>query len=43
VARREHAGAVVLLHGGLGPGALRLGCEETVRVTRMIAAEAVAA
>ena len=24
------AGAVVLLHDGLGPGALRQGCEETV-------------
>ena len=31
-----HAGAVVLLHDGLGPGALRQGCEETVRFTRMI-------
>lgn len=38
-----HEGAVVLLHDGLGPGALRRGCEETVRFTRMIAAEAVAA
>ena len=37
-----HAGAVVLLHDGLGPGALREGCEETVRFTQMIAAEAVA-
>ena len=37
-----HEGAVVLLHDGLGPGALRLGCEETVRFTQMIAAEAVA-
>jgi len=37
-----HAGAVVLLHDGLGPGARRRGCEETVRFTRMIAAEAVA-
>jgi peptidoglycan/xylan/chitin deacetylase (PgdA/CDA1 family) len=36
-------GAVVLLHDGLGPGALRQGCEETVRFTRMIAAESVAA
>jgi peptidoglycan/xylan/chitin deacetylase (PgdA/CDA1 family) len=38
-----HEGAVVLLHDGLGPGALRPGCEETVRFTRLIAAEAVAA
>ena len=38
-----HEGAVVLLHDGLGPGALRQGCEETVRFTRMIAAESVAA
>jgi peptidoglycan/xylan/chitin deacetylase (PgdA/CDA1 family) len=37
-----HEGAVVLLHDGLGPGAQRQGCEETVRFTRMIAAEAVA-
>ena len=37
-----HRGAVVLLHDGLGPGALRQGCEETVRFTRMIAAESVA-
>jgi peptidoglycan-N-acetylglucosamine deacetylase len=37
-----HEGAVVLLHDGLGPGALRRGCEETVRLTRMIAAESVA-
>ena len=37
-----HAGAVVLLHDGLGPGALRQGCEETVRFTRMMAAESVA-
>jgi peptidoglycan-N-acetylglucosamine deacetylase len=36
------AGAVVLLHDGLGPGARRRGCEETVRFTRMIAAESVA-
>jgi peptidoglycan-N-acetylglucosamine deacetylase len=34
-----HPGAVVLLHDGLGPGAQRRGCEETVRFTRMIAAE----
>jgi peptidoglycan/xylan/chitin deacetylase (PgdA/CDA1 family) len=38
-----HEGARVLLHDGLGPGALRRGCEETVRFTQMIAAEAVAA
>jgi peptidoglycan/xylan/chitin deacetylase (PgdA/CDA1 family) len=37
-----HEGAVVLLHDGLGPGALREGCSETVRFTRMIAAESVA-
>ena len=37
-----HAGAVVLLHDGLGPGALRQGCEEPVRFTRMMAAESVA-
>jgi peptidoglycan/xylan/chitin deacetylase (PgdA/CDA1 family) len=37
-----HQGAVVLLHDGLGPGARRRGCEETVRFTRMIAAESVA-
>jgi peptidoglycan/xylan/chitin deacetylase (PgdA/CDA1 family) len=35
-------GSVVLLHDGLGPGATRKGCEETVRFTRMIAAESVA-
>ena len=35
-------GSVVLLHDGLGPGATRQGCEETVRFTRMIAAESVA-
>jgi peptidoglycan/xylan/chitin deacetylase (PgdA/CDA1 family) len=38
-----HPGAVVLLHDGLGPGALREGCEETVRFARLMAAEAVAA
>jgi peptidoglycan/xylan/chitin deacetylase (PgdA/CDA1 family) len=32
-------GAVVLLHDGLGPWAQRQGCQETVRFTRMIAAE----
>jgi peptidoglycan-N-acetylglucosamine deacetylase len=37
-----HAGAVLLLHDGLGPGARRYGCEETVRFTRMMAAESVA-
>jgi peptidoglycan-N-acetylglucosamine deacetylase len=37
-----HPGAVVLLHDGLGPGARRRGCEETVRFTRMLAAESVA-
>jgi peptidoglycan-N-acetylglucosamine deacetylase len=37
-----HAGAIVLLHDGLGPGAQRQGCEETVRFTRMMAAESVA-
>jgi hypothetical protein len=37
-----HAGAIVLLHDGLGPGARRQGCEETVRFTRMMAAESVA-
>jgi peptidoglycan/xylan/chitin deacetylase (PgdA/CDA1 family) len=37
-----HAGAIVLLHDGLGPGARRSGCEETVRFTRMMAAESVA-
>jgi len=37
-----HAGAMVLLHDGLGPGALRQGCEETVRFTRMMEAESVA-
>jgi peptidoglycan/xylan/chitin deacetylase (PgdA/CDA1 family) len=37
-----HEGAVVLLHDGLGPGALRLGCQETVRFTRLIASEVAA-
>jgi peptidoglycan-N-acetylglucosamine deacetylase len=36
-------GAVVMLHDGLGPGAMRNGCEETVRFARMLAAEAAAA
>jgi peptidoglycan/xylan/chitin deacetylase (PgdA/CDA1 family) len=36
-----HEGAVVLLHDGLGPGAQRRGCQETVRFTRMMAAESV--
>ena len=35
-------GAVVLLHDALGPGSRRQGCEETVRFTRMLAAESVA-
>lgn len=35
-------GSVVLLHDGLGPGALRTTCEETVRFARLIAAEALA-
>jgi peptidoglycan/xylan/chitin deacetylase (PgdA/CDA1 family) len=35
-----HHGAVVLLHDALGPGALRDGCEETVRFARLLAAEA---
>jgi peptidoglycan-N-acetylglucosamine deacetylase len=38
-----HPGAVVLLHDGVGPGALRVGCDETVRFARLLAAEAVAA
>jgi peptidoglycan-N-acetylglucosamine deacetylase len=38
-----HHGAVVRLHDGVGPGALRDGCEETVRFARFMAAEAVAA
>ncbi len=37
-----HEGAVVLLHDGLGPGALRQGCQETVRFTRLIASEVAA-
>ena len=36
-------GAVVLLHDGLGPGALRPGCDQTVRFAQMIARRAVAA
>jgi peptidoglycan/xylan/chitin deacetylase (PgdA/CDA1 family) len=35
-------GAVVVLHDGLCPGALRTGCEETVRFARLLAAEAMA-
>lgn len=35
-------GAIVLLHDGVGPCARRRSCEETVRFTRMIAAESVA-
>jgi peptidoglycan/xylan/chitin deacetylase (PgdA/CDA1 family) len=34
--------AVVLCHDGLGPGALRDGCAETVRLVELLAAEAVA-
>ena len=37
-----HDGAIVLLHDGLGPGALRTSCEETVRFARLMAAEAAA-
>jgi peptidoglycan-N-acetylglucosamine deacetylase len=36
-----HAGAVVLLHDGLGPGGMR-GRQETVRFARLMAAEAAA-
>lgn len=32
--------AVVLLHDGLGPGARRDGCEQTLRLVQMLAAEA---
>jgi peptidoglycan-N-acetylglucosamine deacetylase len=38
-----HEGSVVLLHDSLVPGAQRAGCEETVRFTRLIAAEAASA
>jgi peptidoglycan/xylan/chitin deacetylase (PgdA/CDA1 family) len=38
-----HPGAVVRLHDGVGPGALRDGCDETVRFARLLAAEAAAA
>jgi len=31
-------GAVVLMHDGLGPGSRRADCEQTVRLTRLIAA-----
>jgi peptidoglycan/xylan/chitin deacetylase (PgdA/CDA1 family) len=34
--------AVVLLHDGLGPGALRTGCEETLRFIQLLGAEATA-
>ena len=34
------AGAVVLAHDGVGPGALRAGCEETVKLIRPIVAAA---
>ena len=37
-----HQGATVLLHDSVGPGARREGCAETVRFTRMIAADSVA-
>ena len=30
------AGAIVLMHDGVGPGALRDGCGETVALTRML-------
>ena len=31
-------GAVVLMHDGLGPGALRTGCEETVALVKPLVA-----
>ena len=34
--------AVVLLHDGLGPGALRTGCEETLRFVQLLGAEVTA-
>jgi peptidoglycan/xylan/chitin deacetylase (PgdA/CDA1 family) len=34
------AGDVVLMHDGSGPGARRSGCEETLRLTQMLLAEA---
>ena len=33
-------GDVVLMHDGLGPGAKRTGCEETLELTRLLIAEA---
>jgi hypothetical protein len=33
-------GEVVLMHDGLGPGARRSGCEETLELTRVLLAEA---
>jgi peptidoglycan/xylan/chitin deacetylase (PgdA/CDA1 family) len=38
VAPRLSAGAVVLAHDGLGPGARRTGCEETVRLVAPLVA-----
>lgn len=38
VARDTPAGGIVLGHDGLGPGALRDGCEETVRFVTLVAA-----
>jgi peptidoglycan/xylan/chitin deacetylase (PgdA/CDA1 family) len=38
VARDAPAGGTVLAHDGLGPGALRTGCEETVRFVTLVAA-----
>jgi peptidoglycan-N-acetylglucosamine deacetylase len=35
-------GAVVLMHDGLGPGALRGGCEETVELTHLLLDEVAA-
>ena len=34
--------AVVLLHDGVGPGALRTGCEETLRFVQLLGAEVTA-
>jgi hypothetical protein len=31
--------SVVLLHDGIGPGARRAGCEETLRLVELLAAE----
>jgi peptidoglycan/xylan/chitin deacetylase (PgdA/CDA1 family) len=39
VASRLGPGGVVLLHDGLGPGSLRAGCPETVRLIGPLAAE----